>query len=94
MTERQAARIAVVLRPGASRDEVLEFSHGLLRVRVKAPPIDGKANASLEKLLARLLGVPPSSVDVLRGARSRRKLLRVEGLSQEEAEKKLAAHLR
>ena len=93
MTERRAARIAVMLRPRASRDEVLGFSQGVLRVQVKAPPIDGKANASLEKLLAQLLGVPPSSVYVLRGARSRHKLIRVDGLSQEEAEKKLAAHL-
>ena len=93
MTERQAARIAVVLRPGASRDEVQGFHQGVLRVQVKAPPIDGKANASLGEILAWLLGVPPSSVAVLRGARSRRKLLSVEGVSQKEAEEKLAAHL-
>ena len=49
-------------------------------VRVTAPPVDGKANAALCAFVARRAGVPPSRVSVVRGATSRDKLVRVEGI--------------
>jgi uncharacterized protein YggU (UPF0235/DUF167 family) len=55
-----------------------------LLVRVTAPPLDGRANAALCRLLARAAGVAPSRVAVLRGAASRDKLVEVDGLSSEE----------
>ena len=93
MSKQQAARLAVSVQPGASTEGVVGFDDGVLRVRVKAPPIEGRANAALLKLLAGILGVPPSSITIVRGARTRRKLLTVEGLSQHQLDGKLLRNI-
>jgi uncharacterized protein len=49
-------------------------------IRVTAPPVDGKANAALCALVAKRAGVPPSHVQVVRGAGARDKVVRVEGI--------------
>jgi len=53
---------------------------GILIARVTAPPVDGKANAALCKLIARRAGVAPSRVTIVQGETSRQKLIRVEGV--------------
>lgn len=88
--ELRAAEIAVRLRPRGHRDELIGIEGGVLQARVTAPPVDGKANKALCRLVAKRAGVAPSRVSVVRGARSRDKLLRVEGLD----EAALAAALR
>ena len=50
---------------------------GALVVKLTAPPVEGKANAALSRFLGRLLGVPPSSVAIVRGESGRDKLVRV-----------------
>ncbi|MFT3865906.1 MAG: DUF167 domain-containing protein [Solirubrobacterales bacterium] len=84
------ARIAVRLRPGGRGDELLGVEDGTLRARVSAPPVDGRANRALCKLIAARLGVPPSRVSVVRGAKSRDKLVAVEGLDPDELARRLA----
>jgi hypothetical protein len=74
------ARIPVRLRPRAGRDELVEVRDGVLIVRVSAAPVDGRANRALCRLLADRLGVAPSRVAVIRGERSREKLVSVEGM--------------
>lgn len=74
------ATIEVHLRPRGSGDELLGFRDGVLQARVSAPPVDGKANAALRKLIAKRVGVAPSRVEVVRGAKSRDKVVRVEGI--------------
>ena len=49
-------------------------------MRLAAAPVDGRANEALVRLLGRALGVPPSSVEIVRGAASRDKLVRVAGM--------------
>ena len=73
-------RIQVRVQPRARKDEVASERNGRLVVRITAPPVDGKANAALRKLLAKRLGVPASAVTVVRGEASRDKLVEVEGL--------------
>lgn len=53
---------------------------GVLQARVTAPPVDGKANRALRRLIAKRAGVAPSRVSVVRGEKSRDKLVRVEGI--------------
>jgi hypothetical protein len=53
---------------------------GVLQARVSAPPVDGRANLALCKLIAKRVGVAPSRVSVVRGKKSRDKLVRVEGI--------------
>jgi uncharacterized protein (TIGR00251 family) len=78
------ARIVVRLRPRGHADELLGLQDGVLQARVAAPPVDGKANKALCRLLAKRLGVAPSRVDVVRGAKSREKLIEVEGVAEAE----------
>ena len=69
-------RLAVRVTPGA-REEALAIDGSKLSAKVRARPSDGEANAAVTALIARALGVPKSRVELLRGATSRAKLLRV-----------------
>ncbi len=62
---------------------------GVLQARVTAPPVDGKANKALRKLIAERLGVAPSRVSVVRGEKSREKLVRVEEVEQTKVDTEL-----
>jgi len=75
--------VAVKLQPRGRSDELLGFADDVLRARVSAPPVDGKANRALCRLIADRAGVPPSRVAVVRGAKSRDKLVEVQGLDAE-----------
>lgn len=77
--------VPVRVQPRARRNELLGVRDGRLLVGVTAPPVDGKANEAVCKLLAKAAGVPPSSVAVVRGERSRDKLVRFEGVQDEAA---------
>lgn len=65
--------------PRASRSEIAGEHDGALRVRVAAPPVDGAANEELVRMLARVLGVSRSSVEIRSGHASRLKQVRVKG---------------
>ncbi len=65
----------------------------VVRVRVAAAPVDGKANEALERLLASALEVPRSSVRVVVGLTSRRKQVEVDGVSEAEALERLGRGL-
>jgi uncharacterized protein (TIGR00251 family) len=71
----------VRLQPRARRNEVTGERDGRLVVRVAAPPVDGRANDALCKLIAKRAGVPRGDVTIVLGAGSRDKLVRVEGLT-------------
>jgi hypothetical protein len=83
--------IAVKVVPSASRDACT----GLMddgctwRRRIAAPPVDGKANDAVVRFLASLLGVPASAIAILRGQSGRLKLLRVTGITTEQAHDRL-----
>lgn len=74
------ATISVRLQPRSSREEIVGLRDGVLVVRVSAPPVDGRANDALCRLVAKRAGVGPSRVSVVRGERSRDKVVRVEGI--------------
>jgi uncharacterized protein (TIGR00251 family) len=90
------ARLAVRLTPGASADRVDGWDvdadgRPVLKVRVRARPVEGEANEALVKLLAKALGVPRSSVDLMRGAQSRLKMIAVDNLDDEAVRTRLSA---
>lgn len=82
-------RVRVRLTPRATEDAVLaaiEDAAGrgaVVPVRVTAAPVGGRANAALERVLARRLGVPPSSVRVVAGHTARTKTVEVDGLDDQ-----------
>lgn len=69
-------RLAVRVTPGA-RVEGIEIADGRVLVKVRAKPEDGKATAAVLSLVADALGIAASKVEMLRGATSREKLLRI-----------------
>jgi len=70
--------LAVHIQPGASSDS-LGGTHGdRLKIRLTAPPVDGKANSHLIRFLARHFGVPSSRVLLLSGESSRAKRIRIQ----------------
>lgn len=74
------SRLRVRLQPRARADEVVGEREGAVLVRVTAPPVDGKANEALCRLIAKKAGVAPSRVTLVRGHTSREKTLDVEGV--------------
>ncbi len=81
-------RLHVKLSPRAASDRIDGWEadasgRPVLRVRVRAAPVDGAANAALETLLARTLGVPVSRVRVARGGQSRLKAVEIDGLESD-----------
>lgn len=90
------ADLFVKLQPGASADriegwEVDADGRPVLKVRVRARPVEGQANAALVRLVAEALGMPRSGVDLARGAQSRLKRLTVTGLDEAELRRRLGA---
>jgi uncharacterized protein (TIGR00251 family) len=74
-------RFKVRLTPRSSREAVGGLYGDALKVSVRAPAVDGKANQALIRLLSKRLRVPPSRVVLVSGAASRAKVLQVAGLS-------------
>ena len=72
----------VLVQPRASRPRLGPIHGDRLKVAVTAPPVDGEANAAVIELLARALGVARSSVEVIAGAASRRKTIRITGATR------------
>ncbi len=87
----QEARIAVRATPNAARSAVVGFVEGVLRVKVAAPPVKGKANKELVALLSRVLGVDKNRISIATGEASRNKVVAVDGLSQEEVMERLSS---
>jgi uncharacterized protein YggU (UPF0235/DUF167 family) len=84
-------RIEVRLTPRASSDRLMGISDGILRARVTAPPVDDRANEALCRLIAKRIEIAPSKVAVVRGGKSRSKIVRVKGLSPADLERALHA---
>jgi uncharacterized protein (TIGR00251 family) len=81
--------LAVRVQPGASTDAIVGWQGEALRVRVSAPAREGRANAAVARLLAAALGVPPSTVELARGAAGRDKLFRLRTLDAADARARL-----
>jgi uncharacterized protein (TIGR00251 family) len=84
-----AADLRVRLQPRAKRNAIVDERDGVLRVSVAAAPVEGKANVALCKLLAKRAGIARGQVSVIRGERSRDKVVRVEGLALDELRRAL-----
>ena len=83
--------LAVRVKPRASRDAIEGEHLGMVVVRLKAPPVEGEANAALQRLLGRALEVAPSAVRLLSGATGRRKRVHVAGIAAADARARLLA---
>jgi len=84
------ARCSVRVHPRARRSAVTGRLGEAYRLDLAAPPVDGKANEECVRFFAELAGVPRSRVRIVSGLTSRNKVVGVEGIEQEELEKRLA----
>jgi uncharacterized protein (TIGR00251 family) len=85
--------LRVHVQPGAGRSAVVGRHGDALKVRVAAPPIEGRANDASRSLVAEALGLPESDVELISGQSSRAKRFRLNGLDSEEGEKRLRVAL-
>jgi len=85
--EREGSAIfSVRVQPRASKDEIVGEMGGSLKVRLRAPAIENRANEALIQLLAQLLKTPKSAVRILSGDRSRTKRVEVRGVTRPQIE--------
>ena len=84
------ATINVRITTRMANDEIHAIlEDGTIKIRLTAPPVDGKANRALIKYLSSILQLPPSSLQILSGHISRDKRLLIHGLTQNAVEEKL-----
>ncbi len=90
MTEKSCT-LAIKAIPNAPRSEVVGWLGDALKVKVHAPPVEGRANEALREFLADSLDLPRRAVTVLRGGTSRQKLLRLTGVTLADVRSRLGA---
>ena len=78
-----AVTFRVRVQPRAARNEVSGERAGAVKLRLTAPPVEGKANEECRRFLARLLGVPGGAVEIIAGESSRDKVIRIQNISAE-----------
>ena len=84
-------RLALRVSPGARRNAVVGRHGDAWKVRVSAPPEDGKANTAVIALLANTLGVPGHTISIVSGHGARDKLVELAGIAPDEIERRLEA---
>ena len=89
MVEKEQARIVVWVQPDSSRNGILGFEDGVLRLKIAAPPVKGKANQELVKFLSDILGVSKSSLTIEKGMTGKRKVIGISGLTQARVRERL-----
>jgi len=81
--------LTVKVIPGSSRNALIQGAGDKLVIKLTSPPVEGKANKQLMKFLSKKLGVPPSSISIMRGGASREKILFIAGADGAAVRKKL-----
>jgi uncharacterized protein (TIGR00251 family) len=89
-----AATLSVRIQPNASKNEVVGIADNILKIKINAPPVDGKANKECIKFLAKVLDVSKSQVTILGGEKARSKVVRILGISQDICWQRLTSGLR
>ena len=75
-------RIAVKVQPGARKNSIIGYSDSVLRVKIAAPPVEGKANKELIAYLSNILDVRKSAINIEKGQTSRNKLISIAGMDE------------
>lgn len=80
--------MTVTVKPNSKTDEIMLMEGGAIKVKIKAPPVDGKANQYLVKFLAKKLGIAKSNVEILKGHTNPIKRLQI-NMEESEVKKRL-----
>ena len=79
-----AASLWIHVQPRASKTEIVGWHADAVKIRLKAPPVDGAANEELIRFLSKTLGVSRKAVQITTGAAARRKRVKINGVDQAE----------
>lgn len=83
--DKTGVTLSILAQPKASKSEIAEVMEGRVKIRLKAPPVEGEANKELIRFLAKALNVSKAKVVIKAGKASRRKRVRIEGISAKAA---------
>ena len=89
MRQKEQAIVTVHVQPNAKQNKVVSFQDNVLRVKIAALPINGKANKELIKFLSNLLGISKSKLDIEKGMTRKLKVVAITGIRQDEVNRKL-----
>ena len=81
--------LRVHIIPNAKIDKISGEYNSAIKIKLRAPAVDGKANAALRRFLAERLSIPQRAIVLERGERSRDKVIRIDDLSEEEVLRRL-----
>ena len=87
-----STRLRLRVSPGARRTELVGRHGDAWKVRVSAPPEDGRANDAVLKLLAERVGLPRRAVSIVSGHSGREKVVKMDGLAPAESERRLESN--
>lgn len=82
-------RLRLFIQPKASKNEIIGPHNGALKIKITAPPVDGKANAALVDFLSDVLDLPKRQIEILKGETGRNKSVEILGLSEEDLRQRL-----
>jgi uncharacterized protein (TIGR00251 family) len=92
---RRGAALAVRVTPRSSKNEITEIqSDGTIKIRLTAPPVDGKANKALIEFLADVLDIAPSKMEIAAGETARDKLIVIFDMDPETVNERLFKRVR
>lgn len=89
----ECCRLGVLLSPRAKANALVGVQGEELKIKIAAPPVEGAANQALIKFLAAILKHPAANFSLVAGQRGRRKVVKIEGLGEEELWLRLKALL-
>lgn len=81
--------IQVKVVPRSSRNQIVGRENDVFKIKLTAPPVEGKANKALREFLAKRLGLAKGGVEIISGERSRQKLVRIHGRSKADVDRLL-----
>ena len=85
MKDKNVSVIKVKVNPRSPKNEISEvLDDGTIKIKLTAPPVDGKANQSLIKVLSKYLNIDAKSINIISGQTSHTKLISIEGISLED----------
>ena len=82
-------KLTLFIQPKASKNEIIGPHNGALKIKITAPPVDGKANAALVEFLSEILDIPKRQIEILKGQTGRNKSVEIFGLNENELRAKL-----
>jgi hypothetical protein len=90
---KDAIRLHIFIQPKSSKNEIVGPHNGLLKIKITAPPVDGKANEGLIEFLSDYFDIPKRNLILVRGETGRKKTLELRGISLEQVHLKLGTLL-